>query len=293
MSAKTVDAALDVVLGYVQTTAAETAQAASHRASIKTVLETSFGMTHFFRTGSFGNGTNVSGFSDVDYFAVIPTANLKANSNHTLTAVAAALDQRFPLTGVEIDGPAIKVPFGPNGSETTEIVPVDETVGTVLGFRSFDMPDGNGGWMFSAPESHDAYVTLTDDALGNKVKSLIRLVKTWKSIKQVPIKSFYLEMWVTAYARGEASIYYRIDLQKIFRQLADGNLPSIIDPRFPKDGRNLEPTNNFFEHAVAVNALKEAADAALVGNIYSDAGKVTQAFEQWDEIFDDYFPAYG
>lgn len=293
MPAKTVDAALDITLGYVQTTAAETQLAASHRASIKTVLENSFGMTHFFRTGSFGNGTNVSGFSDVDYFAVIPTANLKANSNHTLTAVAAALDARFPLTGVEIDGPAIKVPFGPDGSETTEVVPVDESVGTVLGFRSFDMPNGNGGWMFSAPESHDAYVTMTDDALGNKVKSLIRLVKAWKFIKQVPIKSFYLEMWITAYARGEASIYYRIDLQRIFRQLVDSNLPSIIDPRFPKDGRYLEPTNHFLEHAVAMDALKTAADAALLANIYSDAGKMPEAFKQWDEVFDDYFPAYG
>lgn len=293
MPAKTVGAALDVVLGYVQTTATETTQAASHRASIKAVLESSFGMTHFFRTGSFGNGTNVSGFSDVDYFAVIPTANLKADSNHTLTAVAAALDKRFPDTGVKVDGPAIKVPFGLGGSETTEVVPVDETAGTVLGFRSFDMPNGYGGWMVSAPESHDAYVKATDDSLDNKLKPLIRLVKAWKFIKKVPIKSFYLEMWITHYAQTESSIHYSVDLQRIFRQLADAKLPSIIDPRFPNDGRYLEPTNSILEHAGAMIALEEARDAALLGNLYDEAGKMSEAFAQWDKIFDDHFPVYG
>lgn len=293
MPARTVDAALNITLGYVQTTSTETAQAKSHRASIEAVLKSSFGMTHFFRTGSFGNGTNVSGFSDVDYFAVIPTANLKRDSTSTLIEVATALDQRFPQTGIHIDGPAISVPFGTNGDETTEVVPVDVTGLTFLNFRQFDMPDGNGGWMFSAPESHDAYVTMTDDALGNKVKPLIRLVKAWKFIKQVPIKSFYLEMWVTAYAQKEASIYYRIDLQRIFRQLADANLPAIIDPRFPNDGRYLIPTNDLFEQAMAVNQLTDAADAATWANIYTDEGNAPKAFEQWDKIFDDHFPAYG
>ena len=34
-------------------------------------------MTNFFRSGSFGYGTSVSAYSDVDYFAVIPSVNLK------------------------------------------------------------------------------------------------------------------------------------------------------------------------------------------------------------------------
>ena len=38
---------------------------------------------------------------------------------------------------------------------------VDEADKTLLGFRPFDMSNGNGGWMFSAPESQDAYVTMT------------------------------------------------------------------------------------------------------------------------------------
>ena len=45
---------------------AETAAVASHRASIKQKLESHCGTIGFFRPGSFGNGTSVIGYSDVD-----------------------------------------------------------------------------------------------------------------------------------------------------------------------------------------------------------------------------------
>jgi hypothetical protein len=52
----------------------ETSATVSHRASIKACLENNFGLKRFTRIGSFGNGTNVSGYSDVDYLACLPTA---------------------------------------------------------------------------------------------------------------------------------------------------------------------------------------------------------------------------
>jgi hypothetical protein len=58
------------------------------------------GLNRFFRTGSFGNGTSISGYSDVDYFASIPRDQLKAISTSTLTRLKNVLDSRFPLTGV-------------------------------------------------------------------------------------------------------------------------------------------------------------------------------------------------
>jgi hypothetical protein len=57
-------------------TATETAAAKSHRATIEACLKNNFEITRFFRTGSFGNGTSVRNFSDVDYFASIPNRHL-------------------------------------------------------------------------------------------------------------------------------------------------------------------------------------------------------------------------
>lgn len=173
-----------------------------------------------FRTGSFGSGTNVRRCSDVDYFAVIPTANLKQDSRTTLARVADSLRSRFSFTpNIRVNAPGVQVPFGDDGAETVKIIPVDETGNTQLGFRQFDMPDGAGGWKFSAPESHKAYVDSIDRKLNGRVKPLIRLVKAWKFFRNVPIRSFYLEMRGAANADNDSSIIFDLDVKNVLVRL--------------------------------------------------------------------------
>ena len=69
---RTIAQGFDDFLTSIKATKAETALAKSHRASIEACLKSNFGMNRFTRIGSFGNGTNVSGYSDVDYLACIP-----------------------------------------------------------------------------------------------------------------------------------------------------------------------------------------------------------------------------
>ena len=82
-----------------------------HRVSIKQCLESNFGLQRFWRIGSFGNGTSISGYSDVDYMASIPTEKLKKNSSTSLTAVRNALATRFPNTSVRTSCPAVCCPL--------------------------------------------------------------------------------------------------------------------------------------------------------------------------------------
>ena len=69
-----------------------------HRASIKQCIDSNFGLNRFWRTGSFGNGTSISGHSDVDYMASIPSKSLKENSSSSLSDLRLALATRFPYT---------------------------------------------------------------------------------------------------------------------------------------------------------------------------------------------------
>src|SRR6266851_402302 len=101
--AKTVDDAFNELISRLTPTGSETATAASHRGSIEECLRTNFGMTSFFRSGSFGYGTSVSGYSDVDYFAVIPSARLQQNSDASLAQIQIALQRRFPNTRAHVD----------------------------------------------------------------------------------------------------------------------------------------------------------------------------------------------
>jgi len=289
----TVEDAFNDLVSRLRASRTEVTSAASHRQSIKSKLEQVFGMTAFFRSGSFGNGTNVSGHSDVDYFAVIPRENLKQDSSATLAAVAASLRERFPLTtNIRVNGPAVQIPFGLDGAEHTEVIPVDATGTTKLGFRQFDMPDGDGGWMFSAPESHNAYVKNADDRLEGRVRQLVRLLKAWKWYRSVPIRSFYLEMFVTRYAWNEASIIYDIDVRNVLRSLVDHGLPAILDPRFPQDGRYLDPCSTAIQHADAYNKANTAFEWADEAVSFRLEDRTAAAFNRWDLVFNYAFPSY-
>jgi len=122
---RTIDEGFRDFLTRLTPSSLESVAASSHRASIETRLKNDFGLLRFFRTGSFGNGTSISGFSDVDYFASLPHDQLTQSSNYTLTKVRNALDARFPYTAVRVNCPAVKVPFGTTTSEVTEVVPAD------------------------------------------------------------------------------------------------------------------------------------------------------------------------
>jgi hypothetical protein len=246
-------------------------------------------MTTFFRTGSFGHGTSVRGFSDVDYFAVIPNRHLTRNSDYTLRKVWRALDDRFPNTGVGIRTPAVVIPFGEDGSESTDVVPV-EYLRTENGYRIFDMPDRSGGWMESSPEAHNAYVSYQHERLARKVKPLIRFIKAWKYYKTAPMFSFYLEMYVARYASNETFIKYSEDIKRILKRLSDNQLSAMQDPMgvsgyiYPcvSDAMKRETLSRI---GTALSRAEKACEA-------EDRGNIEDAFYWWDLLFDGAFPAY-
>ena len=66
---RTIDEGFRDFLTTLTPSSSESEAAARHRASIKARLDTNCGVLRFFRTGSFGSGTSISGYSDVHYFA--------------------------------------------------------------------------------------------------------------------------------------------------------------------------------------------------------------------------------
>jgi len=185
---RTIDEGFRYFLGTLTPSGTEPQAATSHRSSIETRLKSDFGLRRFFRTGSFGNGTSISGYSDVDYFASLPNDQLTQSSNYTRTKVRDALDARFPNTGVRVNCPAVKVPFGTMVSETTEVVPAEYVGKTEDGHYVYDIPDCSNGWMRSSPDAHNAYVLQQHQRLANKVKPLVRFIKAWKFFRQVPCR---------------------------------------------------------------------------------------------------------
>lgn len=267
----------------------ESQAAMRHRASIEQCLKTNFGLIRFFRTGSFGNGTSISGFSDVDYFAQIPTESLTENSYITLGKIRNALDRRFPNTGVRVNTPAVLVPFGNKRSEYTEVVPADY-VKKANGFIIYDIPDFRRGWMKSSPDAHNAYVAHVNQKLGYKVKPLVRFLKAWKYYRGVPISSFYLELQVARYANEESSIIYSIDLRNILLKLLNSALAKMQDPMGISG--YIEPCSTQAKYDDAISKLERAAVRADKAREAERTGKISTAFYWWRLAFNGKFPTY-
>jgi hypothetical protein len=185
---------------YLKPSTRHTEAATKHRATIKTSLEKIYTLQYFFQSGSSGNATDIFFYSDVDYMAIVPTSQLKVNSTTLLVKVKDQLDATFPRTGVHIRTPAVVVPFGSNGIETTEIVPGDLRYTTNEGVNVYEIADGNGGWIKTAPKAHNSYVTEMNKAVNFQLKTFIRFLRAWKYYNDVKISSCYLEMRAAKYA---------------------------------------------------------------------------------------------
>lgn len=286
---RTVDEGFRDFLPKLTASEAETTSAKFHRESVEARLTQDFGLYRLFRIGSFGNGTSISGYSDVDYLASLKNNFYYASSNYSLSKVRDSLDARFPRTGVRVSCPAVLVPFGSSRSEAHEIVSGDFIEATD-GFHAYRIPDCNDGWMRVSPEAHIYYVNEVHKKLGYKVKPLIRFIKAWKYFRDVPISSFYLEMRVAKYALTEPSIIYDWDVQRVLKLLWDVQLASIQDPMGVSGYISACKTEVMRKDAlskletalVRVNNAREAAEK----------GNVSVAFDWWRLVYNYEFPTY-
>jgi len=267
----------------------ESEAAKNHRRSIEECLKTNLGMLRFFRSGSFGNGTSVRNYSDVDYFASLPDASIKDDSGKTLNDVATALRQRFPTTnGIRVDSPAVVVPFGTDASETTEVIPADLTI--ISDPMVYKIADGSGGWMRSSPEALNDYVRSVNDRLGGKVKPLIRFLKAWKYFNGVPISSFYLEVVTAELADGMNLIVYSYDVRDALRKLLTSNLSPVDDPA-GKSGK-VDACRTLLQKQDAL--IKLRGDVRRAENARDSEAKddISGAFYWWDLVFNGNFPSH-
>ena len=283
-----VNEAFDILLSWVMPSETETTGAASHRASIQACLQNNLGMTNFFRTGSFGHGTSVRGHSDIDYFAVIPPANLVSDSARALRTLKEILAARFPRTPVWVHSPAVAVQFGTEVWERHEVTPVyfDKTDND---YYVYGMPDRYGGWMLSSPTELNAYINRQNDRLNKRAKHLARLVKLWNYYGGVGIRSIYLELRTAEYLSNEATVIYPIDVMGALRHILAKDLAGMHDPLGL--GADIFPCTAAAKPTV-LSKLATAVTRAEKAVAANQAGRTGEAFDWWDKVYAGGFPSY-
>jgi hypothetical protein len=201
-----------------------------------------------------------------------------------------ALAARFPNTGVRVSCPAVIVPFGTDAKETTEVVPAKYRYETSDGHRVYHIADGDGGWFKSSPDAHNAYVREIDQKRSNKVKPLVRFIKAWEYLNNVPISSFYLEMRVAKYAQTESPIIYSWDVRDFLKHLEDISLASLQDPVGISGSIPAASTQVKLDEARS--KVTTAYRRAKYAREEEEKDDIKEAFSWWNLLFNYEFPSY-
>lgn len=255
----------------------------NHRGSIKECLVGHFNLTSFFQVGSIINGTDIRGHSHTDYFAVIPPYKLRRNSDETLLEMRLALVGRFPMTnGIRIETPSIVIPFGEHAIETTRVIPA-EFLRKRGELAMYEVPDRNGSWMVASPVAHNDYITYANTKRGREVKPLIRFLKAWKYYKEIPINSFYLEVYAARYALEQERVVFQRALFDILQLWYKHNLPSIYDPL--KIEGEIFPCQSESDRERVINDIKRDLPHIELAVSEEIAGRVPSALRYWSKFF--------
>jgi len=268
----------------------ESYAAKKHRSSIEACLKERFNLEAFFQSGSFGNGTNIPVHSDVDRFAVIPRENLSNNPRAVLRAVRIALSRRFPTTvGIKIDPPAVVIPFGVLGIETTDIIPAIDA-GSHAGHNVYAIPDpaNLANWILSSPQAIRSRINEIDSAHDKKLKPLIRSLKVWKYRRKVPIQSIYLELACTTLASESGLLTTSIDIARVLHRMRSNNLSVFHDPYGL--GAPIKPTHTSGQVEMALRKVNGGAAQATRAVVAEIENRVKPAFNIWKFFFGSRFP---
>lgn len=189
------------LLERLQPTKAGILKAKLHTTSIKARLTSSFELNKVIYMGSTARLTAIKGYSDVDLLTVLPRKVLKwgtgqISSDTFINNIRDDLNERFHATTVRRDKQAVVVMFG-GGTEPIDVVPaIFHEFKTSKKVPVYLIPDGNGGWLETAPDAHNNYIKAANIASRGKLNKTIQLLKHWRNTRQpiIPLTSIHLEL---------------------------------------------------------------------------------------------------
>lgn len=137
---------------------------------------------HSLYVGSYGRGTAVRGFSDLDIIFILPP-HLKTKYNayqdngqsKLLQAVRQSLQNTYPTTDIGGDGQVVVIQFADNIK--FEVVPVFERIDS-----SFFYPDSNNGgsWKITNPKPEINTIKSNNKLTHDKLIDLCRMARSWR-----------------------------------------------------------------------------------------------------------------
>jgi hypothetical protein len=244
--------------------------------------------------GSHTMETAVAGISDIDLFVVLRRSAVRwgdsiVSSDTLLKNVRQELQDRYPSSPVRRDRMAISVAMD-EGRSVIDVVPAVFKGPHPTAGLCFEIPDGEGGWVTTAPDRHLSYFRAANGRSGQKLGRVIRLIKHWRFARSqpIPLDSFHCEIALAANDVCASPGSYSSALAKTFAFLLSRAGAGIRDPL---GVAGLIPAvHSVAQREVLIGALAHAVYNAELALEAERDGQVTEAVYRWRQVFNEQFP---
>lgn len=249
--------------------------------------------SHSLYVGSYGRGTAVQGFSDLDMIFHLPYSEYeKYNSYQTngqsalLQAVKKSIEKTYSRTSIKGDGQIISVPF--DDGITFEVVP-----GFINKDDSYTFPNANNGgsWCTTNPKPEISAIKSRNKICNGNLIQLCRMARAWKKKWEVPIGGLlidtlayqFIENWEY---KDKSYIYYDYMSRDFFKWMADQNAEQTYW-KAPGSGQFVNGKGLFqYKAKRCYNISLEA-----ITNETADPKREYSAKQKWREIYGSSYPS--
>lgn len=184
-------------------------------------------IAHSLYVGSYGRGTAIKGFSDLDMLYVLPYEVYKTYNDYAvngqsalLQAVRESIKKTYSYTDIRADGQVVVVPF--NDGIKFEIVPAFlNTDGTY----TFPNSNAGGSWPITNPKPEIEAIANVNKSCNGNLIWLCRMMRAWKSKWDAPITGLLIDTLAyqfiqTWFHRDKSYFYYDFLSRDFFQHLA-------------------------------------------------------------------------
>jgi len=245
--------------------------------------------SHSLYVGSYGRGTAINGFSDLDMVFWLPYSYYERYNGYQTNGQSAMLQdvrdslrKTYPSTSVGADGQVVVISF--KDGITFEIVPA-----FVNKDDSFTYPDANnsGKWRVTNPRPEIAAISNMDSECNGNLKWLCRMMRSWKYEWSVPMGGLLIDTLAHRFIkdwayRDKSFLYYDWMSRDFFAFLA--NEPERDHWLAVGSNQYISSQGNFQYKA------KRCYNISLEAIQYESNGHTWSARSKWREIYGNAYP---
>lgn len=244
---------------------------------------------HSLYVGSYGRGTAIKGFSDLDMLYILPyeiykkyNAYIGNGQSALLQAIRESIKKRYSITNIRSDGQVVIVPF--DDGITFEIVPA-----FLNDNDTYTFPDTNhgGSWAITNPKPETAAINDVNIRCNDNLKYLCRMMRAWKNQWDAPISGLLIDTLAYQYIqtwpyRNNSFVYYDWLSRDFFQHLAAQDEKQEWW-RAPGSGRYAWGKGFQYKAKRCYNLSLEAIQ-------YENSNSSWSARQHWREIYGTLFP---